>query len=121
MAGLFKAVFAILVSGIPIGNEQTLKIPFSIKKKLVKSALGNLSSGWSGPSQNTYDDRTNSSTLTRSNDNKMVAGVFGGISEYFGISAVVLRIVFVGMVLYFGMYLVVFYVLPHFFMKKYDT
>lgn len=51
----------------------------------------------------------------------MVAGVFGGISEYFGISAVVLRIVFVGMVLYFGMYLVVFYVLPHFFMKKYDT
>ena len=121
LTSIFKFLASLWFSGIPIGNEQTLKIPFSIKKNLVKSALGNLSSEWSNNPQNTNDNHVNSSKLTLSHNDEMVAGVFGGIAEYLGLSAVVLRIVFVGAVLYFGVYLVIFYVLAIFFMKKYET
>ena len=33
--------------------------------------------------------------LTRSNTNKVFSGVFGGLGEYFGIDAVILRIVYI--------------------------
>lgn len=38
---------------------------------------------------------TKKKTLTRSRDNRMISGVIGGISDYFGWDATILRIIFV--------------------------
>lgn len=54
--------------------------------------------------------------LTRSMTNKVVAGVCGGLGEYFNIDPVILRILFVAMVLWGGsgvlLYIVMWLVIP---------
>lgn len=57
-----------------------------------------------------------SKRLTRSKTNKVVAGVCGGLGEYFNIDPVILRILFVAMVLWGGsgvlLYIVMWLVIP---------
>jgi len=41
--------------------------------------------------------------LYRSKKNRLIAGVFGGIAEYFGVSATLLRIIIIILALLFGL------------------
>ncbi len=53
--------------------------------------------------------------LYKSVDNRMVCGVCGGIAEYFGIDATIVRLVWVALTLLFGLGLV-FYIVAAFVM-----
>ncbi|MEM7140727.1 MAG: PspC domain-containing protein [Actinomycetota bacterium] len=54
--------------------------------------------------------------LRRSNDDRMIAGVSGGIAEYFGIDPIIVRLAFVALVLLggsgIGIYLIAWLVMP---------
>lgn len=55
--------------------------------------------------------------LTRSTDNKIIAGVCGGLAEYFGIDAVIVRLIFVVLLLPGGLpgflpYVILWIVVP---------
>ena len=54
--------------------------------------------------------------LTRSRSNKMIAGVCGGLADYFGLDAALVRVLFVASILLPGpqflIYLVLWLVMP---------
>lgn len=55
--------------------------------------------------------------LYRSNDNKVIAGVCGGLGEYFNVDPVIIRIIFVALLLPGGLpgfvpYLILWFVVP---------
>ena len=59
----------------------------------------------------------NTRTLRRSTSNRVVAGVCGGLSEYFGIDPVIIRILFVLLILPGGApglipYLILWLIMP---------
>ncbi|MEZ5247129.1 MAG: PspC domain-containing protein [Acidimicrobiales bacterium] len=55
--------------------------------------------------------------LRRSNDDRMIAGVSGGIADYFGIDPIIVRLAFVALALLggsgIGLYLIAWLVMPH--------
>lgn len=59
---------------------------------------------------------TQQKRLTRSSSSRVIAGVCGGLGEYFNIDPVILRIIFVAMVLWGGsgvmLYIVMWLVIP---------
>jgi len=61
--------------------------------------------------------KTKSTRLYRSESDRMIAGVCGGIAEYFGIDASIVRLLFIGIILLGGsgviVYLVLWFVLPN--------
>lgn len=61
--------------------------------------------------QRTNYDRRDFSRLRRSRTNRSIAGVCGGLAEYFGIDATILRIVMLFLVIFGGMSLWVYIVL----------
>ncbi len=58
----------------------------------------------------------NDRRLTRSSRNRMIAGVCGGLAEYFGIDATLIRVIFVVLALMAGpgllLYLALWVILP---------
>ena len=62
-------------------------------------------------------DPTGPRRLRRSNDDRMIAGVSGGIADYFGIDPIIVRLAFVALALLggsgIGLYLIAWLVMPH--------
>lgn len=50
---------------------------------------------WAASSRGQFEERTRGKTWRRSRDDRMLAGVIGGLAEYLGMNATALRIIYV--------------------------
>lgn len=88
-----------------------------IVKKTIHSNRSDKDNGkTNGNKNNSFRENLHSSKLYRSETNKMIAGVAGGLSEYFNVDATLVRLIFILLTVFGGsgvlIYLILWLVMP---------
>lgn len=103
LTSIFKFLASLWFSGIPIGNEQTIKIPSFIKRMMVRKAWNKFKSDNQNYASNsqTYDILINDSSY-QSVNKPLLFGVLNNLANKKDWSAIYVRIAFVLLLLIFS-------------------